>query len=496
MNSEATTEYNAKKAHVLNITVIVVLAVFLTILSFVGEGDTLGKIVLIQSIIVFIVMAIVFYIPINDNIKAIIYSAIPLIVSISAFLMNRSNIVGDHYLILISIAMIALYFNNKLVLIYQVFVNLVLICMYRLNGQRLLMDNRGYIWSFVEILICVNGVLVLLFFLTKWGKNMVNAAISKEKISNELTQKLNMSMKEIEKSSKLVNSTITNFHQNIKSSKESISNVNTAMQQMAKGVSEQAESLGSVNEKMNLASNNIFKNKEISNKVNDESNNMAEQVTEGSSKVAEMSSQMEIIYQAVNTSFTTVNELQNNIIEINKFLGGITQIAEQTNLLALNAAIEAARAGEQGKGFAVVAEEVRKLAEQSSTTVKDINSIINSINEKTETAVEKVKLGDNAVQVGIQLITRVSENFEVINKNFARVSRYLAAGVRVSEQTSDEFVKILEDVNSIASISEEQSATIEEISATVENTNNGISMISNSVDEIKNLSENLHSMVE
>ncbi|OAA86850.1 Methyl-accepting chemotaxis protein McpA [Clostridium ljungdahlii] len=67
--------------------------------------------------------------------------------------------------------------------------------------------------------------------------------------------------------------------------------------------------------------------------------------------------------------------------EINQMTNVIASIADQTNLLALNAAIEAARAGENGKGFAVVAEEVRKLASQSSETVKSIHSSVTKVQE-------------------------------------------------------------------------------------------------------------------
>lgn len=495
MNTESNQVYNVKKAHFVNIVIIIALSVLLTTVAFIGSGTMLGITSLIESIVIFIVLAIVFFIPINDNVKALVFSLIPLLTSISLFLLNRGSGIAAHYLLITSIAMIAVYFNYKLIMIYQVLVNIFFVFLYINNAQRFLINSKIYLWDFIEILICVNGMLILLFFLTKWGKSTLSAAITKENYSIELSTKLNISMEGIKKNANLLNSTIVDFDKNIKSSKESISNVNTAIQEMTCGVSEQAESLGNVNVEMNIASNNVLKNKKISNKVNDEATNMTKQVIEGSSKIEEMNSQMEIIYRAVNTSFATVNELQTSITEINGFLEEITEIAEQTNLLALNAAIEAARAGEQGKGFAVVAEEVRKLAEQSSATVKDINTIINRINEKTKTTVEKVKQGDSAVEDGRQILIKVSENFNAINRDFARTSKYMEAEARVSEETSNEFMKVLEKINSIAAISEEQAATIEEISSTIEDADNDISMISNSVEGIKTLSENLEKMV-
>lgn len=85
------------------------------------------------------------------------------------------------------------------------------------------------------------------------------------------------------------------------------------------------------------------------------------------------------LYDSIRGKLVSAIEEAKIVDEISTLALNISGIASQTNLLALNAAIEAARAGEQGRGFAVVAEEVRKLAEESSTSVSHIQELTKQV---------------------------------------------------------------------------------------------------------------------
>ena len=110
----------------------------------------------------------------------------------------------------------------------------------------------------------------------------------------------------------------------------------------------------------------------------------------------------------VDESSQRAVSLVRRVGQINGLLELINEIADQTNMLSLNAAIEAARAGEAGRGFTVVAEEVRRLAERSKTSAKDIAQIISSTQSEAEATVMAMEKSARQTHRSLDLMEHVT----------------------------------------------------------------------------------------
>jgi len=243
--------------------------------------------------------------------------------------------------------------------------------------------------------------------------------------------------------------------------RERVESTSTAMGQMNEAILEIARNTGSAAESAERAKANA---------------------QAGASGVREAVASIGRVKERILALKETMTTLGKQAEGIGQVLGVISDIADQTNLLALNAAIEAARAGDAGRGFAVVADEVRKLAEKTMVATKQVGDSVRSIQERARENVTAV----DAAAGDIVESARVAETS----------GRAMEEIVDIVQQTALE-------VASIATASEEQSATSEEINRSVAEVSQVTRQTADSVEqsgrvvvEISGLTEELDTIIQ
>jgi methyl-accepting chemotaxis protein len=165
---------------------------------------------------------------------------------------------------------------------------------------------------------------------------------------------------------------------------------------------------------------------------------------------------------AIQASAEIIDVLGRRADDIGKIIEVIDDLAEQTNLLALNAAIEAARAGEHGLGFAVVAEEVRKLAEKSTQSTKEISELIQGIQKEAREAVENMDKSTSMVQEGLVLNKDLSLALDKISDVVSEVYKFSQEIGQATMEQSSGSAQIAKATNRLTEITQEITSSVEE----------------------------------
>lgn len=202
----------------------------------------------------------------------------------------------------------------------------------------------------------------------------------------------------------------------------------------------------------------------------------------GNEAIEQVSDQMSSISGTMDKLAVVVQEMGDKSRKIEEIVNVISEISQQTQLLSLNASIEAARAGEHGRGFTVVAAEVKKLAEQSSSSTVEIADIVRDILATVDDAIVSMKNSVQEVTKGRQLAGETGESFasimaaiEHVNMQVQEISaaaEEISAGSEQVSASLDEMLditrKTTDITQSVSAAAEQQMASNEEISASSE----------------------------
>lgn len=185
--------------------------------------------------------------------------------------------------------------------------------------------------------------------------------------------------------------------------------------------------------------------------------------------------------ETVAATAKKVKRLGESSQEISKVVSLINQIAMQTNLLAINASIEASRAGEEGRGFAVVAEEVGELATKSAEATKEIEEIVESIQEETAEVVAAMEIGTAQVVEGTRLVENTKQSLDQI--------------VQVSRQIDELLQSISSATVSQVQTSQTVTQLMEKIAEISQRTSNASNNVSHSLEETVKIAQELQASV-
>ena len=255
----------------------------------------------------------------------------------------------------------------------------------------------------------------------------------------------------------------------------SVANLSAAVEQQNEATASMAASV----EEMAVSVTHVSDASSTAKEIAGESLTSAES---GKQVIDRTASEMTAMAETVNGTSQSMETLSQRTDEIGSIVSVIKEIADQTNLLALNAAIEAARAGEQGRGFAVVADEVRKLAERTTASTKEVADVIAAIQSETRGAVDDMH----------RIVEQVTSNAEGA-RHAGELIIQIREGANKVLNVSSEIDTALKEQSAVSG---EIARQVEVVASMSEKNTSAMAQAKDASAEMKALSTGMHGMVE
>ena len=272
-----------------------------------------------------------------------------------------------------------------------------------------------------------------------------------------------------------INTFISNVQHIIKEVQQVSHEVTSGSNQLASVAEELQSTFSSQTDQMADISMNMINlsslSEQVSNSLTQSSGrlqNTTSLTQDGAVSLASIRREMKLISENTNNLAKTITTLAESSEDIGRILTVINDIADQTNLLALNAAIEAARAGEAGRGFAVVADEVRKLAERTSTATNEISTIITSFQQESESAAKNMETTSKSIDSGSNKVEKTLSGFKDVVEGINNANNDIVNITTMVDEQNASIQDVTSNASSINASISESNIAITEVASTIE----------------------------
>ncbi len=379
-----------------------------------------------------------------------------------------------------------------------------------LTASRLVTSN---IFLFIGLAASMLLAIAIALSITRaiTGPLSKSVAFARTVASGNFTMQLDISQRDeigtlakaLEGMSLKLKTAIATVQKNAAAVAESSDQIFTNAQKLSEGAQSQASTLEETSASVEELAASV-------DQVADHARGQAEAVERGSSAMAQVHESIAVVSKNLSEISTLASHSVENALEgaravsdvvdgINLIAGSsekisgivdvISDIADQTNLLALNASIEAARAGEHGRGFAVVAEEVSKLADRSSSSTKEISSLIRESVKDVAKGVEKAK----GSQLAMEQIRAASQQ---VQEMIVSLSKSMSIQIGAAQEMAGSLTSVKEMSQSITAATDEQTTNARQVSRAVENVNELTQSAASAAEEMSRATEMLAGMAQ
>lgn len=243
----------------------------------------------------------------------------------------------------------------------------------------------------------------------------------------------------------------------------SIEEIASSVGDVAEGSTNQAQELVNMSENLKVFGESLEEITVSIDGVDKNTKDISDRAHVSNIQLTELVTSINEIAASYDDARKKVSDLAHSVEKINEITELINSIADQTNLLALNAAIEAARAGEAGRGFAIVADEIRKLAEQSKNSSKDINGLLNVIKGEAELVTKTTDDANDELSKQITVVSTAISSFREIIRSIENILPQIEGMNKSMLEVNHRKDDIINIVENTASVAEQNSASTEEV---------------------------------